>query len=100
MTTSRGQDRPRSNARVARWAWLGGDVPQKQRWASRQRVRCASGILEFIHRQPAGDDGLFSPTAGGAVERQTATFRAIPLRFSMPWGIAATSGSRPIHPLT
>ena len=49
-----------------------------------QRICCAIGILEFIHCQPTGDDGLFSPTAGSEVERQTAIFRAIALRFSMP----------------
>ncbi len=45
-----------------------------------QRICCAIGILEFIHCQPTGSNGLFSPTAGGAVERHTAIGRAIALR--------------------
>ena len=48
--------------------------------ASNQRICCAIGILEFIHRQHPGGDGLFSPTAVGAVKRQTAIGRAIALR--------------------
>jgi len=45
-----------------------------------QRICCAIGILEFIHCQPTGGNGLFSPTAGSEVERHTAIGRAIALR--------------------
>jgi len=45
-----------------------------------QRICCAIRILEFIHCQPTGGNGHFSPTAGSEVERHTAIGRAIALR--------------------
>ena len=44
-----------------------------------QRICCAIGILEFIHCQPTGGNGHFSPTAGSEVERHTAISRAVAL---------------------
>ena len=60
--------------RVGRGAWLGVTYRRRRGGASNQRICCAIGILEFFHRQPAGEDGLFSPTAGDEVERRAAIF--------------------------